>query len=74
MSFLFLEAVGPLRIFGDHLLRIRSSSFLETALFSRGNAATKGMLGRAQRGRERGKKETSFKELHKDSSVELWFG
>ena len=36
----FLEAVGLLRIFGDHLLHILSSLFLEAALLSRGNAAT----------------------------------
>ena len=35
-----LEAVRPLRIFGDHLLRVLSYIVLETALFSRGSTAS----------------------------------
>ena len=81
MNFLFLEAVGPLTFFGDHLVRILSevsSFFLEIALF-RLVGATKqpsrvtGMLGRAQRGHER-KKEFPPKSCTRICQLELWFG
>ena len=71
VSFLFLEAVGPLRIFGDHLLRILSEASSSVQTSRRDDATFKGYwdVGTGSEGSREEQKGVSSKELHNNSSV-----